>query len=87
MKVQYSDYQGGTLNNYQYTVFFEPLPGGRFDVIVPVIPEIYAFGETIEEDRETAKEAIHHYLESAIKHGVAMPEDPTPAKEQVVVSL
>ncbi len=43
-------------------VFFEPQAGGRFDVIVPAIPEIYTFGETLEEAREIAKDAIHSYL-------------------------
>ena len=33
MKVRYSDYRGGSQNNYQYTVFFEPQPGARFNVI------------------------------------------------------
>ena len=40
MKVQYSDYQGGSLNNYQYTVFFEPQADGSFNVIVPALPQI-----------------------------------------------
>ncbi len=75
MKVQYSDYQGGSLNNYQYSVFFEPQPSGRFNVIVPAIPEICTFGETLEEAREMAKHAIHSYLESAIKYGGPIPED------------
>ncbi|MFQ5740615.1 MAG: type II toxin-antitoxin system HicB family antitoxin [Acidobacteriota bacterium] len=75
------------MNNYQYTVFFEPQPGGGFNVMVPAIPEICTFGETLEEAREMAKDAIHCYVESAIKHGEAIPEDAEPTKEQVVVSL
>ena len=75
MKVQYSDYQGGSLNNYQYDVFFEPQPGGHFNVIVPAIPQIYTFGESLEEAREMAKDAIHSYLETAIKYGEPIPED------------
>ena len=53
------------MNNYQYDVFFEPQPGGSFNVIVPAIPEICTFGETLEEARKIAKHAIHSYLESA----------------------
>ena len=75
MKVQYSDYQGESLNNYQYIGFFEPQPGGGFNVIVPAIPEIYTFGENLEEAREIAKDVIHSYLESAIKYGAPIPED------------
>ena len=55
-------------------------------MIVPAIPEIYTFGENLEEAREMAKDAIRCYLESAIKHGEAIPEDAEPTKEQVVVS-
>ena len=75
MKVRYSDYQVWSLNNYQYSVFFEPQAGGRFDVIVPAIPEIFTFGETLEEARDMAKDAIHSYLESAIKYGQPVPDD------------
>ncbi len=56
-------------------MFFEPQAGGRVNVIVPAIPEICTFGETLEEAREMAKDAIHSYLESAIKYGEPIPED------------
>ena len=44
-------------------------------MIVPAIPEIRTFGETLEEAREMAKHAIHSYLENAIKYGETIPED------------
>ena len=53
----------------------EYAPSGRFNVIVPAIPEICTFGETLEEAREMAKDAIHSYLETAIKYGGPIPED------------
>ena len=71
---------------YQYTVFFEPQEGG-FNVLVPAIPEICTFGETIEEAREMAKDAIRCYVESALKHGEAIPADVEPTKEQLAVSV
>ncbi|HDG98730.1 MAG TPA: type II toxin-antitoxin system HicB family antitoxin [Desulfobacterales bacterium] len=54
---------------YNFTVIFEPLEEGGYDVIVPAIPEICTFGETIEEAKRMAKDAIKCYLESAIKRG------------------
>ena len=66
-KVQF---EGGALKKYQYTVFFEPQEGG-FNIIVPAIPEICTFGETMEEARAMAEDAIRCYLESAIKNGEA----------------
>ena len=44
----------------------------------PALPELYTFGESLEEAREMAKEAIHSYLESAIKYGQPIPEDGEP---------
>ena len=49
---------------YNYTVIFEPVEEGGYDVIVPAIPEICTFGATIEEAREMAGDAIGCYLES-----------------------
>lgn len=71
----------------QFTVFFEPQEGG-FNVIVPAIPEICTFGETLEEAREmAAKDAIRRYIESALKHGEPIPTDVEPTKEQLVVTV
>lgn len=78
--------QGGALKQYQYTVFFEPQEGG-FNVIVPAIPEICTFGETLEEAREMAKDAIRCYLESALKHGEPVPADVEPTREQLAVTV
>jgi len=43
------------LGIYSYTVLFEPLEEGGYNVIVPAIPEICTFGETLEEAREMGK--------------------------------
>jgi predicted RNase H-like HicB family nuclease len=48
---------------HNYTVIFEPLQEGGYDVIVPAIPEICTFGETREEARKMAEDAIRCYLE------------------------
>ena len=46
---------------------FDPLPKGGFSVFVAAIPEICTFGETLEEAREMAEDAIRCYLESENK--------------------
>ena len=43
--------------DYQYTVYFEPLPGGGYNVVVPAMPEICTSGRTLEEARAMAKDA------------------------------
>ena len=39
-------------------------------MLIPAIPEICTFGETLEEAREMARDAIRCYLESALQTGV-----------------
>jgi antitoxin HicB len=63
------------LVEYGYTTLFEPLPEGGFNVLVPAIPEICTYGETLEEAREMARDAIRCYLESALKTGEPIPGD------------
>lgn len=72
---------------YNYTVIFEPVKEGGYNVVVPAIPEICTFGETLEEARLMAKDAIRCYLESALKENEPIPEDRKPALEQVAVSI
>ncbi len=62
------------MKQHQYTVLFEPQEGG-YNVIVPAVPEICTFGETMQEARAMAVDAIRCYLESAIKHGEPISED------------
>jgi predicted RNase H-like HicB family nuclease len=52
---------------YNYTVVFEPVSEGGYNVIVPAIPEICTFGATMQEAKEMAKDAIRCFLESAMK--------------------
>jgi predicted RNase H-like HicB family nuclease len=52
---------------YNYTVVFEPLPEGGYNVVVPAIPEIFTFGETLKEAKAMAEDALRCYIESALK--------------------
>jgi antitoxin HicB len=60
---------------YNYTVIFEPVEEGGYNVVVPAIPEICTFGETLKEARMMAEDAIRCYLESALREGEPIPED------------
>ncbi len=75
------------IREYDYTVIYQPLPEGGYSVVVPAIPEICTFGETLREARRMAKDAIRCFLESALETGEQIPEDIEPATEQVVVTL
>ena len=72
---------------YNYTVVFEPVPDGGYNVVVPAIPEIITFGETLEEAKEMAADAIKCYIESALKAKEPIPEDKKPSIERVAVHV
>ena len=58
-----------------YTVLFEPQPEGGFTVVVPALPGCVTEGETIEEARRMATDAIRAYLESLVADGEEIPPD------------
>jgi len=76
---------------HNYTVFFEPLPEGGYNVVVPAIPEICTFGETLDEAKIMAEDAIRCYLESVVQLGEESPADVIidrePVKERLAITL
>jgi len=73
---------------YGYTTIFEPLPEGGFNVFVPAIPEICTYGETLEEARAMARDAIRCFLESALQTGECIPSDvPEVKTERIEVTI
>lgn len=76
-----------TEKEYSYTVFFEPSSEGGYIVTVPALPGLITEGDTIEEAREMARDAIQAYLESLIKDGEKIPEEKEARQEKVAVSV
>lgn len=72
---------------YKYTVLYEPLPEGGFQVHVPAMPEIVTYGWTREEARAMAENAIRCVLESARMAGEPIPEDIEPTTEHLAVNV
>lgn len=54
------------INNYK--ILLRPEPEGGFTVLVPSLPGCITFGDTIEEAKIMAREAIELYLESLEAH-------------------
>ncbi len=75
------------LRIYNYTVIFKPIEEGGYDVIIPAIPEICTFGDTIEEAREMAKDAIKCYIESALELNEPIPIDSEVSFEKIAVKV
>ena len=58
---------------YRYTVIFEPAEEGGYCVFVPALNGLATQGETLEEAREMARDAIIGYIESMNAHGDPVP--------------
>ena len=63
------------MTQYSYRVLFDPLPEGGYQVIVPAIPEIITYGQTLEEAREMAQDALLCHIRGLLKDGEEVPED------------
>jgi antitoxin HicB len=76
---------------YTYTCLFEPDPDGGFTVTCPALPGLVTEGDTFEEARVRAAEAMELYLESARADGERLPvtEESVPGtiREPVTVML
>jgi antitoxin HicB len=77
---------------YTYTVILEPdEEAGGFVVTCPALPGLVTEGDTIEEARAMAADAIKGYLESLRKHGHPIPPGEThesePIRDKVTVKL
>ena len=77
---------------YRYTVIFEPAEEGGYVVRVPALNDLATQGETLEEARAMARDAIEGYLECLRDKGIAIPAEDTsaahePIREVMEVSL
>ncbi|MBI5216343.1 MAG: type II toxin-antitoxin system HicB family antitoxin [Ignavibacteriae bacterium] len=57
------------VNELNFTIVLEEEPEGGFTVTVPALPGCVSFGETIEEARTMAREAIELHLEGLLELG------------------
>ncbi len=60
-------------HQYRYTVLFEPAEEGGYVVTCPALPGLVTEGNTLEEARAMAVDAIRGYLESLAKDGLPDP--------------
>ncbi|HYB58280.1 MAG TPA: type II toxin-antitoxin system HicB family antitoxin [Alphaproteobacteria bacterium] len=79
-------------HEYRYTVLFEPAEEGGYVVTCPALPGLVTEGDTLEEARAMAADAIRGYLESLAKDRLPFPpENPQPPahvlRETVAVAV
>lgn len=79
------------VTEHGYTVIYEPLTVGGYQVIVPALPGIVTYGRSLEEARDMAEDAIRCHLRALMKDGEEIPEDPftgqQPISEELKVTL
>ena len=65
---------------YGYTVIYEQLSEGGYQVFVPAPPGIVTYGRTVEEAREMAQDAILCHVRALHKDGEEISDAPLRAK-------
>jgi predicted RNase H-like HicB family nuclease len=78
------------MKTHTYTVHFEYFSDGEqegYNVTVPALPGCITWGRTLEEARAMAEDAIRGYLESLLKEGEPIPEEPAEAPPMRVEKL
>ena len=72
-----------------YTVVFEPLAEGGYNVVVPAIPEVCTFGESLAEAKRMAVDAIRCALEGVARERSKLPPDVrrSPRVQRLAVKL
>jgi predicted RNase H-like HicB family nuclease len=78
---------GSLVTEYGYTVIYEALAEGGYQVIVPALPGIVTYGRALEEAREMARDAIICHLRGLLKDGEEIPEDPFARSQPLIEEL
>ena len=74
-------------HEYTYTVLYESIKEGGYQVSVPLLPGLITYGRTLEEAREMLRDAIRCHLEAMKKDREAIPHEVSLLQERVSVTL
>ena len=74
-----------SFHEYRFIVVYEPAEEGGFVVTCPALPAVVTQGETLEEARAMAADAIHLVLQDLLEAGEPIPSDASarPAHEPI----
>jgi len=72
---------------YTFTMLFEPAEEGGYVVTCPALPGLVTEGDTMEEARQMAEDALRAYLESLRKDGLTIPEDKSPITQPIEIAF
>jgi predicted RNase H-like HicB family nuclease len=63
---------------HTYTLVFNPEPEGGFTVTCPALPGLVTYGETLDEARAMAQDAIEGLIEVMLERGEVLPKGDEP---------
>jgi predicted RNase H-like HicB family nuclease len=77
----------GKTKEYNFTVIYEPVEDGGYQVVVPSLPGLITYGQTFEEAKEMAEDAIRCHLEGLEKEHENIPVEKSIIQERILISL
>jgi len=78
------------MKDFKYTVIFEPAEEGGYVVHVPALPGLVTEGDTLEEAKQMARDAIRCHLLSLMQRNQPIPEErhqKKPVMEELAVAI
>jgi antitoxin HicB len=72
---------------YTFTMLFDPAEEGGYVVTCPALPGLVTEGDTLEEARRMAQDALRGYIESLLEDGLSIPSDKTPVAEPIEIAM
>lgn len=76
-----------TTKEYTYTVIYEAIKSGGYQVLVPLLPGLITYGRNFEEARKMARDAILCYIEASLKKQENIPQETGVLQEKVTVAV
>jgi antitoxin HicB len=76
-----------TAHHYRYTVLFEPAEEGGYVVTCPSLPGLVTEGDTLEDAREMAVDAIRGYLETLSQDGLPIPPEDAHPRARIIAEV
>jgi len=71
---------------HTYTIIYEPVRGGGYQVTAPLLPGLVTYGRSFEEAREMARDAIRCYIEALHKDREKIPSERSLVQEKISVT-
>lgn len=79
-----------TATDYAFNAVFEPAEEGGYIVRFPAIPGLVTEGETLDEARAMAKDALRCFIEGHIEDGLPIPQSDVdrkaPFREPIILA-